>query len=284
MTEPGKSQTYTATVLNRNDNQPPKQPVTVKISLKVDPTSGGHDHGDSSRPRGGIDGTKCESDESCKTFITGGSGSNGVVTFTFDAPEASGTHTITATCDRCSNSDSKEVDVKVAGLESIPASQFYTFIGDNNNHSANHYLVSEAATVLWRMAVSYHMEAKYQQLKTLRKWRRSWAVYLPPLPLQVNDASLIWGGRFDTKGNWASPHGKHRRGVVIDVRANSNTGAIPLASFANFKKMAASYDGAVAQVHCTVAPGREPPSCVSTIDGSQDSNRHMHILLLGVDE
>lgn len=111
-----------------------------------------------------------------------------------------------------------------------------------------------------------------------------------PLPLHLNDASLVWGGKFDVKGNWADPHAGHRRGVVIDVRANDDTaatGAIPLASFDNFTEMATTYDGAEAQVHCTSnktdGQNRQPPSCIGR-DGSQDSNRHMHILLLGVDQ
>lgn len=36
-TEPGKDLSLTVTVINKNDNQPPKNPVPVKISLKVDP-------------------------------------------------------------------------------------------------------------------------------------------------------------------------------------------------------------------------------------------------------
>ena len=108
--------------------------------------------------------------------------------------------------------------------------------------------------------------------------------------MQLNDASLIWGGVFDIKGNWISPHEGHRKGIVIDVRANDDTGAtgaIPLSSFDNLKKMASSYYGADTQVHCTSnktdGQNRKTPTCVGK-DGSQDTNRHFHILLLGNDQ
>lgn len=297
--EPGSSASPYVEVVNALTRQP-KEGAVVNIRVAVDDSSGGHDHGSTGgalRPKGtlgscvagGVPGTV-----DCTT------GPDGRASFTFGAPDVSGTHTFTATCisHACSGSKTGAIKVKVDGLVPIPDSKFYALtepdgrggvkvIGDNGKHSGNHYLTPEAASVLWRMAASYHMEAKYQQSRNLRRGRLSWAVYSPPLPLQVNDASLIWGGRFDANGNWANPHSGHRRGVVVDVRANSNTGAIPLASFANFQDMAASYYGAEAQVHCTSnktdGQNRQPPSCIGR-DRSQDSNRHMHILLLGVDQ
>lgn len=266
--EPGKTYSFTATV-TKQDGGAPSKPVPVSVKVEVDPTSGGHGHGDSTRPKGSVSPTS----------------GNTSFPITFASTDASGTHTITATCDLCANkTETAKIDVKVDGLWPIPASQFYVFIGATDNHSGNHYLTPEAASVLWRMAASYQIEDKFWQLKQARK--RGQYTYTPSM-LYVNDASLIWGGRFDTKGDWATPHAMHRRGVVIDVRANSNTAAIPLSSFTNFKKMAASYGGADAQVHCTSnktdGQNRQPPSCIGR-DGSQDSNRHMHILLLGVDQ
>ncbi|MFH0934038.1 MAG: hypothetical protein V1879_02430, partial [Pseudomonadota bacterium] len=113
--EPGKDLSLTVTVINKNDNQPPKNPVPVKISLKVDPKSGGHDHGDGTRPRGGINNEDCKTDDTCKTLSIGREGS---ATITFKAPAAAGTHTVTATCDKCSNGPQEvKVDVRVKESE-----------------------------------------------------------------------------------------------------------------------------------------------------------------------
>ena len=98
-----------------------------------------------------------------------------MASFSFDAPEASGKHTITATCSQCSNSPkTTEINVKVDGLETIPAEpSFYTFVGKTNEHSDNHYLTPEAASVLWRMAASYTIEAKFGQFKKIRRGKRN---------------------------------------------------------------------------------------------------------------
>jgi hypothetical protein len=245
-----------ATVLDQSTKKPPTSPVKVKISLKVDPTSGGHDHGDSTRPRGGIANVRtCASDGECWSKQTGG---NGQVVFNFNAPEASGTHTITATCDGCgSSSPPKTVEVKVNGLETIPSSSFYTFIGETDKHSDTHFLTPEAANILWRIAVSYQVE---QQFKLRHPVTRKYTV-TPPV-LHVNDASLEWGGKFDLSGAWAGDHVEHRRGTVADVRANNRDTAIPVENFKAFKSLVADY-GAFAFF--------ESPSI---------SNRHFHLRLL----
>lgn len=281
-----KTLPITATVIDQNTGQAPTNPVQVHISLKVDPTSGGHDHGDSNRPRGGIaDVEKCESDGECWSNPT----VNGVLEFNFNAPEASGTHTITATCDGCSNIATEEVKVKVDGLEPIQDSSFYTFIGKTDKHSDNHYLTPEAASVLWRIAVSYQIEQRFKLTDPVTKKR----TITPPV-LHVNDASLKWGGRFDVNGNWKAPHAEHMCGTEVDLRANGNTGAI---SPNNFRKaeMLFSEQNTSFFLECTKdkKPSQSDPNpprhkrlrsnlCVSQLDGSQDTNRHYHIRLMGV--
>ena len=261
--EPGKTVTFTATVTKQGGGAP-SLPIPVSVKVEVDPTSGGHDHGDSTRPKGSVSPAS----------------GNTVLTATFTASEVSGTHTLTARCDLCVNkTEQASVDVKVEGLKPISGSPFYVFVGATNEHSDNHYLTPEAEAVLKSMAVAYQFESRFK------------IDGVTPPPLHLNDASLVWGGRFDVKGNWSDPHAGHRRGVVIDVRANSAEGAIPLVSFDNFKKTALDTDGAKAKVHCskdrrdaTVKHKRQPPACISQADGSQDNNRHFHILLLGVDQ
>lgn len=270
--EPGETYPLTATVTKQGGGAPGK-PVTVSVKVAVDPTSGGHDHGETyaTRPKGSV------SPDTGNTSFP----------ITFTSTEVSGTHTITATCDLCVNkAETATVDVMVPGLETIPASPFYAFVGAvEGNHTRNHYLIPPAELVLHQMALSYQwLDFSF----------RIGGVALPPLHL--NDASLVWGGKFDVKGKWTGDHKGHKRGVVIDVRANNDTGstgAISLASFGNFIDMAATQknrinkNGAVAQVHCTSnktdGQNRKPPACIGK-DGSQDNNRHFHILLLGVDQ
>jgi hypothetical protein len=286
--EPGKDMPLTVTIKDQ-DQQPPKDPVTVKISLMVDPKSGGHDHGDNTRPRGGIDGKSCASDDTCKTLTLGG-GNGGSASIIFNSRDAAGTHTVTATCNQCSNgSQSAEVKVKVEGLETIPASSFYAFTGSKTGeHEKNHNLTPAAAQVLWQIAVAYQIE---QQFK-LRDPATGEFTATPPV-LHVNDASLEWGGLFDAvNSDWARPHGEHRRGTVVDLRANNASGAI---SIKNFKK----FDGILKELEvgylheCTKDKKSTPianrhnrkwPGCISELDGSPDTNRHYHVRLMGVAE
>jgi hypothetical protein len=221
---------FIATVIDQNTGQPTTNPVNVHISLKVDPTSGGHDHGDSTRPRGGIAEVQtCTSDAECWSNST----ANGAVVFNFNPTDASGTHTITATCDGCSNTATANVDVKVDGLWPIPDSGYYALtedgsskvIGSTTDHVYNHYLTTAASMKLWRLAADFYNYQIQNGVKT-------------PILLHLNDGSLKWGGIFDLDTDWDEPHAEHRRGIVIDVRANSNPGAIPAADYAAFKQMA----------------------------------------------
>jgi len=269
----------------KDQNGQPKANIAVTITTDVTSDSGGHVH-----TAGRLKGKLVDkvgaavSTKDGKETISGATDGSGIFSFTFGAEEVSGEHKLTATCTGCTApAESASIAVKVDGLEQIPNASFYTFIGSTDKHDKNHYLTSDAATNMLYVAASYHAEVKY--------WKKPKGKQpIPPLPLQLNDASLIWGGLFDIKGNWTTPHVGHRKGVVIDVRANDDTGAtgaIPLSSFDNFKKMALSYYGADAQVHCTSnktdGQNRKPPTCVGK-DGSQDPNRHFHILLLGDDQ
>ena len=236
-----------ATVKDQNTGQPPTSPVKVHISLKVEPNSGGHEHGDSARPRGGIANVgTCPSDSKCWEKKTDG---NGAAAFNFNAPEASGTHTITASCEGCSNTATKTVDVKINGLNPIPALPFYALNEANGNvigaktgwHTDNHNLTPAAAAVLTKIAVNYHFNPKFHLRNPITN-----RVTLPPV-LHLNDASLPWGGVYDICARpnactdtgvvaWHKPHAEHRRGTVIDVRANGADGSIPASNMEAFKR------------------------------------------------
>ncbi|MBI5891353.1 MAG: hypothetical protein HZB47_11860 [Nitrosomonadales bacterium] len=249
--EPSNSLPFLVTV-NSQETCPP---VNVKISLKVDPRSGGHEHGDSKRPRGDIQGIHCDSDDTCWSSPA----ASGAVVFSFTAPEASGIHTITATCDECSNSpQSVTVDVKVKGLKPIPPSGLYALYEKDGSvigavagrHPSNHYLQPAAANKLLIIAINYHHR------------------YPKDPVIHVNDASLMWGGVFDidTEAEWNEPHEEHKRGSVVDIRANSKDGAIPPANFDAFMQLAKDR-----RVHARIhSPG--------------ESNQHFHVRLLNRSE
>lgn len=261
------SSTVYAQVIDAQTSQP-KAGVQVKFSVDVIDNSGGHDGNHyQMRPKGKL--LDCGSGSEVETTVCM-TQQDGRATVTFNASSVSGTHTITAGCvnPACTGMVSGQINVKVPGLGTIPASQFYTFVGATDKHSDNHYLTPEAASVLWRLAATYYF-----------KYRQDTSVPL----LQLNDASLVWGGRFDVNGNWANPHAGHRKGTVIDIRANALPTAIPERLFTDFEDMAAKTlmsDGvtaAKAQLHCS--KGFDPATnCVG------DNNRHFHVLLLGVDQ
>jgi hypothetical protein len=281
--EPGSTAEITVRVTSVQTSQP-KQGAVVRFHIDVGISSGGHDHGEENgrRPRGTISSDNCvaESGGAPDTYDCT-TGPLGYAGFTFNAPDVSGSQTITATCisTACSGSRTSNIDVKVEGLEPIPDSQFYTLtepdgrggikvIGDNGNHLGNHYLTPEAASTLWRLAATYYF--KYRQDSSV------------PL-LHLNDASLVWGGKFDIKGNWVGDHKGHKRGTVIDIRANALPTAIPENRFTDFEKLtratklADGVTSAIAQLHCST--GFDPATnCVG------DNNRHYHVILLGVDQ
>lgn len=255
--EPSGSATVIATV---NDAQgQPKSGAQVSIEVNVEEKSGGHDHHDATRPKGPLSGG-------------GSTGADGTVSFTFGAPEVSGTHTFTANCvsPDCSNDPvTAKIKVMVEGLAPIPADPtLYTLIGAvTGKYSDNHYLTGNALNQLLVLAINYHF------------------LYPNESVLHLNDASLIWGGKFDIAGNWTGDHAGHRRGTVIDIRANTVSGAIPESLFTDFeelaagtkKKLADGMTSAEAQLHCSVGFDHAN-NCAG------DPNRHYHVILLGVDQ
>jgi hypothetical protein len=255
-----------ATVKDQN-GQAPNSAVTVRVSLTVDPTSGGHAHGDGTRPRGGIADVKtCPSDDICWSSPQPTDG-NGQVVFNFNPTETSGTHTITATCDGCSNTATKSVNVKVneskdPGWDHLTASTDYALVGGETGkkHHDNHYLTATARE---------HLLATVEEYNT---------IYPDGPVLYLNDASLEWGGKFDIQGKWDkdTAHKNHRRGVVIDVRANQDPTAIPQARFTNFETFA-RHSGAYADLHCAFSGPYVCPACLL----DTGPNRHYHVRLLG---
>jgi len=270
----------TITIKDANTNLPPDKAVQIRL-IAHKPTQGGHDHDDPTRPRGSLANQPCTSDEPCHTVTLGaGTGSTSV---RFDAPVVSGTHTFTAQCDKCQGDATATLEVKVEGLEAILDSVYYALtedgtsdvIGATVHHVDNHYLTTDSAFKLWKIAAEF---ANHQIRQGITE----------PTILHLNDASLKWGGRFDIYGGWSPPHSEHMRGTEIDVRANWNgIGAIPFEYFEDFKKLAGEQKAKFI-LECTKDKkatkkenrhNRVEPSCISQRDKSQDDFRHFHLRL-----
>ena len=225
----------------------------VKLEANVVSLSGGHAHHDPLRPKGKLRGSPTSGCVSAtdETSLTCTTNAEGRVAFTFFAPEPAGVHKIKASCtDRtCTQQGPDTIEVKVPGLTAVPPSSpssVYVLIGTTESHPDNHYLTPTALGQL-------------QQLASLYRER-----FPDDLPLHLNDASLEWGGHFDIQLTWdTGEHSEHRRGTVIDIRANDLTGAIPPQNFQEFEEIAA-IRGMHAKLHKMGTP-----------------SQHYHVRLLG---
>jgi hypothetical protein len=228
---------------------------SFKATVDVVPYSGQHLHADQNlRPKGGL---------GSPTAITysGTTNAAGEIVIPFFAPEVSGSHTIRVVCVAgvCPIPLEQQIDVQVANLRQIPSSNYYTLtdssggnIGDNTKHDdINHYLTEAAARTLERIARAYPQAFVDPNLRT-------------PQKIYVNDASLPLGGMFDFEGTWHPPHEEHRKGSVVDIRANNEEGAVPADMTQDFREIADMYN-ATAEIHGERSVG----------------NRHIHLRLMG---
>lgn len=179
----------------------PKPGVALSFSVDVTAKSGGHDHGDPSRPKGTLSATQGTTD------------ANGEVKLTFRASEIAGSHIVKANCATCFNSPAtKEIQVKVPDLLPISpnapqnadgtfgyslTSVDQTHQGNGRYHHNQYYLTEQSQINLQSMITAFAAEG--------------WGT------VALNDASLYWGGRYDITSNWSAPHAGHREGREIDV-------------------------------------------------------------------
>lgn len=230
--------------------------VQVRVEVSVDETSGGHDHGGADRPRGALSGFNGAN------WVSGTTDASGLYYFSFTAPEASGDHKLRATCvgQVCDDAE-EDVSVGVQGLVPLPPSTYgyYELIGGSDDGKNTHYPNSDTHYLtLGSAAKAITLAAAYRQK-------------FPGDPvLHYNDASLERGGLFDVHGDWASPHIEHRRGTVVDVRANPSINpetAIPARNFEQFIKLTKTFSPAYASLHHEGA-----------------NTQHFHVRLMGEEE
>jgi hypothetical protein len=190
---------FTAVVMNNNGPLPAG--IKVTVTSDVTTNSGGHNH-TSGRPKGKLAATATSITTAPSTF-QGFADSNGVLTFVFGAEEASGEHTITATCDGCQAPANAKVDVLIPALGRLgddgTCNQFFCLVGGKAWHPDNHYYTTAAMNQIVMLAYIFSSKDGFGE------------------PLKINDSSLKKGGRFDIHQDWTFPHKGHRTGVVVDI-------------------------------------------------------------------
>jgi hypothetical protein len=171
----------------------------IPFSVTPKENTGGHLHPLEDRPMGTI------FPETCVT------GSDGMCSVQYRAPEVGGVETISAKLTG-NNTSSNALDIKaeVPGLGELAADTYNTKCALDPNTSScpaggyqheNFYSVTTD--------VNTHMS----------KIGSDYSAGVPEGPdLVVTDASLASGGLYDYMGTWAPPHKYHRQGTDIDVR------------------------------------------------------------------
>lgn len=235
-------------------NGAPAPAVQLRPSSTVEARSGGHDHHDEARQKGGF--------QSPNGFL---SDPQGYVDFFFVAPEVSGDHTLKIECAQveCRPATGK-VWVGIKDLVSLYDTHLYTLVGKTGSHPRNHHLTWQATGQAVWLAELY--KARFPSDPTLR----------------YNDASLERGGLFDIDANWSrkpNGHERHRYGNIMDVQANPAqhpTTAIPELNFEEFKKLACK-TGGEAGLHSPGTPnqhyhveftGCTPPNNVGSFEAN----------------
>jgi hypothetical protein len=242
---------FNAVVTDQNGQ--PQAGVNVYISSDATPGSGGHDH-DNNRPKGKlVSNTTGEGLSSGTASISGQTDSGGQFSFTFGAEEASGEHTLTATCEyndtACSNTATTNITVEIPGLMLLDADpKSYDLEGSTDSHHGNHYFSPEAMVKIINLAHAYRLSPSFNHQLLI-----------------INDSSLVKGGVFDLGQDWTykpNGHQGHRKGIVVDIN-NYRNGPSPV-----FKRFAAFMFG------------------INAVWEGQDETPtpHYHLWLLGRDE
>ena len=91
------------------------------------------------------------------------------------------------------------VEVLISGLQPIPSSSSLQLKAPLSEHPSPYWGHPSFIAKLVQLANAYFQERNK--------------------PITVTDSTLMWGGRFDLKQNWAPPHAEHMDGRQADLRS-----------------------------------------------------------------
>jgi hypothetical protein len=167
---------------------PPGDRVVIDLERVLN--SGGHHHGGG--PTGAVNPPR----------ITLGPNYPQNVRVSYRAPPASGLVRITFRF----SSGATDIDynqVMIDNLLPLRSSSSIVLVGGTPTHPDNHY--GSPALVSKISALADQFKAQYSS------------------PIYVNDMSLQWGGLFDYRAQWGTPHQTHREGRHVDIRSVNMT-------------------------------------------------------------
>jgi hypothetical protein len=155
----------TTVVVRAQRGTEPVAGVPVELRVEPVPNSGGHDHHDTSRPRGRLSAT------------SGVTGADGKFTTEYTASEIAGVEEVIASSPQATEEVKARIEVNVGGLVAFPQTGNYALTGMKPAHRDNHYFSQAAVDDLVKAANEFVKE----------EWNTSGK-------MRLNDMSLEWGG------------------------------------------------------------------------------------------
>ena len=210
----------------------------VTFDLTVDGTSAGMNdalaNGGGPRPRGWLLPNACAAEQQrlagkdqpqFKLDIAFKAGENSVTKpACYVASEYSGAYTLEGKCDAlpdCVRTDARRAfNVQIAPVltDMLTSTLAVEFVGARPFTPSNHWLTAANIARFGILVTCWNDARRPDPTRP--------GQFLDPL-LHVNDASLMLGGKFSINGTWAQiSHELHRLGASLDIRANSQAGAV----------------------------------------------------------
>jgi probable HAF family extracellular repeat protein len=175
---------------------------SITLTLAAVDSSGGHYHTGTPRPAGSL------------TSSTVNTGQTGTATVTYRSPIIAGEIRLVARSDGARDGLAT-LNVRVPGLVALVPGSNVDTIRPTNGHPSSNWGTQEFVQAITALADSLAVRADFYRLHSDSLPTGSRV----PQVLNVNDMSLVWGGKFDLNEQWtnAGSHAEHRRGLNADV-------------------------------------------------------------------
>lgn len=177
----------------------------LRFVVKTVAKSGGHNHDDASRPSVRISFSTSDQTGAVDTgFVS--TGSSGVLNVIYLSPKIAGESQLSVTginpMGENTGTATQNVHVKIPGFVELTGggiAKNYELKPPEPEHPGSYFGTPAMVQALSNLADEYAAEHNGDKLP-------------------CNDMSIEWGGIFDLKGDWKSPHREHANGVDVDIR------------------------------------------------------------------